>query len=78
MRTSADLLLASPSIPVTHRRTLKRLMIAVLDFALDAAEDVRQTIRIRRKHRAWRQDLPWNVGMDHLAEQALHPWIQRP
>jgi hypothetical protein len=89
MRTSADLLLASPSIPATHRRTLKRLMIAVLDLALDAAKDVRQAVRIRRKPLTWREDLPWDVGLDHLAEQAFDagmnhlakqafpPWIPR-
>jgi hypothetical protein len=53
-------------------------MTAVLNFALEAAENVRQAVHNRRKRRAWRDDLPWDVGMDHLAEQALPSWIQRP
>jgi hypothetical protein len=52
-------------------------MTAVLNFAFDAAEGVRQVVRSRRKRRAWREDLPWNVGLDHLAEQAYPPFVPR-
>jgi hypothetical protein len=48
MRTSADLLLPPPSIPAPRCRTLRRLMTAVLNFALEAAENVRQAVHNRR------------------------------
>jgi hypothetical protein len=78
MRTSADLSLSSPTITAAQRSSLERAIVAVLDHAIDAAESVQQAILSRRKRRAWRQDLPWNVGMDHLAETGCPPWIHRP
>jgi hypothetical protein len=78
VRASADLSLSSPTIPAAQRSALEKLIVAVLDRAIDTAEGIRQALLNRRKHRAWRQDIPWDVGMDRLAEQALPSWIQRP
>jgi hypothetical protein len=77
MHTSAGLWLASPSIPAAHRSTRVRLMTAVLNLAFDASQAVRQVRRSRPRRRAWREDLPWNVGLDHLAEQAYPPFVPR-
>jgi hypothetical protein len=78
MSASADLSLSTPTLPAAQRSALEKLIVAVLDHAIDADEGVRHALLNRRKRRAWRQDLPWNVGMDHLAETGCPPWIHRP
>jgi hypothetical protein len=78
MSTTANLSLSSPTVPASQLSALERAIIALLDHAIDATEGVQQAIVNRRKRRAWRQDLPWNVGMDHLAETGCPPWIHRP
>jgi hypothetical protein len=78
MSASADLSLSTPTLPAAQHSTLEKLIVAVLDRTIDSAEGIRQVFANRRKRRAWRQDLPWNVGMDHLAETGCPPWIHRP
>ena len=77
MRTSADLWLASPPIPAAHRPPLKQLMTAVLNLVFDASQAVTQLLHRRRRSRAWREDLPSNVGLDHLAETGFPPFVPR-
>ena len=77
MGTSADLWLSTPTLPATQRSALEKLIVAVLDRAIDTAEGIRQALLSRRKRRAWRQDLPWDVGMDRLAETGHPPWVPR-
>jgi hypothetical protein len=77
VRTSADLWLASPAIPAAHRPPLKQLKTAVLNLAFDASQAVTQIVHRRRKSRAWREDLPSNVGLDHLAETGYPPFVPR-
>jgi hypothetical protein len=77
MRTPAHLWLASPSIPTARRLPLRKLITTVLNLALDASEAVRQVVRRPGKSPAWREDLPWNVGLDHLAETGYPPFVPR-
>lgn len=74
MRTSVDLLLVT--VPVPRRGFLRKLAATVLAWVENAAEAAVRTFRGSRR-RPWRQDLPWNVGMDHLADQANPAWIPR-
>ncbi len=82
MRTSANLSVSSPSvsapsIPVPgHGNSLAAIAAAVVRV-LHAGEVVRQAVGRRRKRSSWSDDLPWDVGMDRLAEQAFPTWIPR-
>ncbi len=77
MRTSADLWLASPAIPAPHRTPLKRLVTAAVNLAFDASQALQQAVRSRGKPRQVREDLPWNVGLDHLGETGYPPFVPR-
>jgi len=77
MRTFAQLSLSSSTIPAAQRSTLERAIAALLDHAIESVEGIRQSLLNRRRRRAWRQDLPWDVGMDHLAETGHPPWVPR-
>jgi hypothetical protein len=74
---SADLWPASPPIPTAHRPPLKKLVTTVLNLAFDASQTLRQVVRRHRRSRVWREDLPWNVGLDHLAETGCLPFVPR-
>jgi len=74
---SADLWLAAPPIPAAHRSPLKKLMTAVLNLVFDASQAATRLVRRRRRSRAWRQDLPSNIGLDHLAETGFPPFVPR-
>ena len=78
MQTTSDVSLTSPPIP-SARWGLPPGLIAALIRGVQAAVGVlgRPLRRVRRRA-AWRDDLPWDVGMDHLAEQAYRSWILRP
>jgi hypothetical protein len=52
-------------------------MTAVLNLAFDASQAVQQVFRGYRKTRAWQDDLPWDVGPDHLAETGYPPFVPR-
>jgi hypothetical protein len=78
MRTSTNPLLSSAPIPAARWNTLTALVATAVGHARQAFAGVRLAVRGRRKRASWQQDLPWNVGMDHLAEQAYRPWILRP
>jgi hypothetical protein len=78
MHTSSDLALSSPSVPDARRTRLAAVIAALVYGAQEAADVVHRALRGRRRQHAWRDDLPWNVGLDHLAEQAYRPWILRP
>jgi phage terminase large subunit-like protein len=77
MNTSADLSLAAPSVPVPGRAALCRLLAAGIARIQGSAGMVRHAMRHRPARRAWRQDLPWDVGLDRLAEQANPTWVPR-
>jgi len=78
MRTSADLWIASPATSAPHRPPLTKLMKAVLNLAFDASQAMLQIVRSsRRKTRGVREDLPWNVGLDHLGETGFPPFVPR-
>lgn len=78
MRTSANPSLPSPAIPAARWSTLAALVATAISSGGAAIDAFRLAIRARRKRDAWQQDLPWDVGMDRLAEQAYRPWILRP
>ena len=42
-----------------------------------SASAVRKTLFARPSNTSIRKDLPWDVGLDHLAEQASPPWVPR-
>jgi len=82
MRTSANLSISSPSIsapsiPAPGHVSFLTAIAAALLRVIQVGETVRRVVRGRRKSHAWRQDLPWDVGMDRLAEQAFPTWIPR-
>jgi hypothetical protein len=76
VRTSLPISIASASIatPREPASALARLMDGIVDFA--AA--VLRGRSARRRPSSWAGDLPWDCGMDRLAEQAYRPWILRP
>jgi hypothetical protein len=79
MHTSSELALPSRPVPAA-RRTGSSAVIRALVRAVQMA-GAAVTYRVlagSRRRRAWREDLPSNVGMDQLAKQAYHPWILRP
>jgi hypothetical protein len=78
MRTSASPSLTSSAIPATRWSTFTALVSTAIRHGFDAIAAVRLAVRGRRKRGDWQQDLPWDVGMDRLAEQAYRPWILRP
>ena len=77
MRTSTGLSLVPAPVPLPHPGPLHGLMLAARARLRSVVASVVQPVGDRRKQRAWRQDLPWDVGLDHLAEQASPPWIPR-
>jgi hypothetical protein len=76
MRTSLHISISSPSSPTDlgPASALARLMDGLVAFA--AA--VRRARFSRRRPSSWATDLPWDCGMDRLAEQAYRTWILRP
>jgi hypothetical protein len=77
MRPSADFWPVSTSITAAHRRRMRQLIQCAVDLASETFVVLRQAWRSRRAHRTWREDLPWNAGMDHLAETGYTPFIPR-
>ena len=77
MRNSAQLSLASPAVSARRRGVLGTAIITAFVAARAAFDGVRRVAAGRRPSRARRQDLPWDVGLDRLAEQAFPPWIYR-
>lgn len=75
MRTSPHISIPSASIPTALRpmSAFARLVGAIIGFAA-----VRRFRLSRRRPSSWAKDLPWDSGMDRLAEQAYRPWILRP
>jgi len=78
MRISAQLSMASPAVPARRRGVLGTAIITAFELARAALDGVRQVVAGRQPSRARHQDLPWDVGLDRLAEQAFPPWIYRP
>lgn len=82
MHTSANLSVSSPSVPVpsipANRGFILRAAIAaILTHVAQAGAAVRRAAVGRRRRSSWSKDLPWDVGMDRLAEQAFPSWIPR-
>jgi len=78
MRASANPSLSSPPIPAPRWRPLTARVTTSVTLARVMIARIRLAIHGRRKRGVWQQDLPWDVGMDHLAETAYRPWILRP
>ena len=47
------------------------------DAVLRSVAVIRNVMLARRSPRSMGQDLPWDVGLDRLAEQANPPWVPR-
>jgi len=54
MRTSADLSLVTPPVPIPWRGTLRRLLATAMARAQDSASMVMHAVRHRPARRAWR------------------------
>ena len=77
MRTSTGLSLIPAPMSFPHHGPLHGLALAARAHLRSMVASIDRTAASRRKRRAWRQNLPWDVGLDHLAEQASPPWIPR-
>lgn len=77
MRSSTSLTLFPAPIRLPRHGLLYRTLAAGLAYVLDAAESRLLALQAPRNRRSQRQDLPWDVGLDHLAEQAHPTWVPR-
>ncbi len=78
MRESANLTLSSPSVVVPETQGLRAASENVLIRLLAAMRAIPRVLGGRRPRKAWKSDLPWNAGMDRLAEVGYPPpWIPR-
>jgi hypothetical protein len=77
MRTSTGLSLVPGAVPVPRHGMVHRWLAATLRRTQDALDSTLGALRSPRRRRPTRQDLPWDVGLDYLAEQANPTWIPR-
>lgn len=76
MPPSANLSLLSTAVPAPMRGSLRQHAAAAWTRAATAFDAI-VPARHSRRRRALSQGLPWDVGLDRLAEQANPPWIPR-
>ncbi|MBM3122673.1 MAG: hypothetical protein FJZ97_10905 [Chloroflexi bacterium] len=77
MRSSTSLTLFPAPVRLPRHGVVYRTLAAALAYVLDAAEARLLAFRAPRRRRSQRQDLPWDVGLDRLAEQAHPTWIPK-
>lgn len=77
MRSSTRLTLFPATIRLPRHGVVYRALSSALAYVLDGAETYLLALRTPRRRRSLRQDLPWDVGLDHLAEQAHPTWVPR-
>ncbi len=76
---SVQLPLAVPRVSAQAARKQDGLSLFARALAAveRSASAVRKALFARLSNTSIRKDLPWDVGMDRLAEQASPPWVPR-
>ena len=75
MHASSNPSIAAGPLPATRWAAWVAAIAALIRRGLGAPSGVP---RSERPGNGRAEELPWNSGMDRLAEQAYRPWILRP
>lgn len=75
MHTSTDLPLPTAAVPAERWAWWAGATASLVRRTHDSIARLRGS---KRSTGVWSDELPWNSGMDRLAEQAYRPWIFRP
>lgn len=77
MSAQVPLTLTHVSAPAAGHPIRPGLLPRTFDAVVWSVVAIRNAVFPPRPHRSRRHELPWDFGMDYLAEQASPPWIPR-